>query len=91
MEYKEKKLLEDLRQDLLEEKALTTILGDHFNIRIEKNGEPNIYELKHYFEEYAILNSMLTMKLANSIKDLDQVIYKEDAEAEDIAGKESKK
>lgn len=35
MEYKEKSLLEDLRQELLEEKALTTILGDHFNIRIE--------------------------------------------------------
>ena len=87
MEYKDKKLLEDLRQELFEEKALTTILGDHFNIRIEKNGEPNIYELKHYFEEYAILNSMLTMKLANSIKDLDKIIYKEDA----TAGKESKK
>lgn len=86
MEYREKTLLEDLRQELLEEKALTTILGDHFNIRIEKNGEPNTYELKHYFEEYAILNSMLTRRLTDTIANLDKVIYKEDAEA----GKEKK-
>lgn len=86
MEYKDKKLLEDLRQELLEEKALTTILGDHFNIRIEKNGEPNIYELKHYFEEYAILNSMLTRRLTETITNLDKVIYKDAT-----AGKESKK
>ena len=91
MEYKEKKHLEDLRQELLEEKALATILGNHFNIRVEKNGAPNTYELKHYFEEYAILSSMLTRRLDVTIKDLDKVIYKEDAEAEAKAGKENKK
>lgn len=80
MEYKDKSLLEDLRQELLEEKALTTILGDHFNIRVEKNGEPNVYELKHYFEEYAILNSMLSRRLTDTIANLDKVIYKNDAE-----------
>lgn len=33
-----KRKLEDLKQELLEEKALTTMLSDHFNINIEKNG-----------------------------------------------------
>ena len=66
--------LEDLKQELLEEKALTTMLSDHFNINIEKNGEPNDIELHRYFEEYAILNSMLSKKLAETINNLEKII-----------------
>ena len=69
-----KRKLEDLKQELLEEKALTTMLSDHFNINIEKNGEPNDIELHRYFEEYAILNSMLSKKLADTIKNLEKII-----------------
>ena len=66
--------LEDLKQELLEEKALTTMLSDHFNINIEKNCEPNDIELHRYFEEYAILNSMLSKKLADTINNLEKII-----------------
>lgn len=69
-----KRKLEDLKQELLEENALTTMLSDHFNINIEKNGEPNDIELHRYFEEYAILNSMLSKKLAETINNLEKII-----------------
>lgn len=69
-----KRELEDLKQELLEENALTTMLSDHFNINIEKNGEPNNIELHRYFEEYAILNSMLSKKLADTINNLEKII-----------------
>ena len=50
------------------------MLSDHFNINIEKNGEPNDIELHRYFEEYAILNSMLSKKLADTINNLEKII-----------------
>lgn len=62
-----KKEDKNVKKRKLEEKALTTMLSDHFNINIEKNGEPNDIELHRYFEEYAILNSMLSKKLADTI------------------------
>ena len=62
---------------LLEEKTLATILGDHFNIELEKNGTPNQIELNHNFNEYAILNSMLRKHLEETIKNLDKVLYED--------------
>jgi hypothetical protein len=69
----QKRKLEDLLNDLLEEKALNTIISDHFNITYE-NGRPSDIEIKRYFSEYAILNSMLTKKLTNTINLLEEII-----------------
>ena len=77
MEKKEKDKLEDLRQELLEEKTLATILSDHFNVELDKNGQPNEIEIHRYFSEYAILNSMLSKHLEETIKNLDKVLYEE--------------
>ena len=73
MKTETKRQLEDLLNDLLEEKALNTIISDHFNITYE-NGRPSEIELKRYFSEYAILNSMLTKKLIKSVSLLEEII-----------------